>query len=80
MDKLDGVDRYYHENGQIWIERIYDNGLLLNVIANYDSTGKKRDKGTLKDGNGTLNLYDENNTLKRIETYKDGLKTSEENF
>lgn len=80
MNQLDGIYHYYHNNGKLWIEKLYSKGLLLNVTSNNDSNGNKRDKGTLKDGNGTLKLYDEKDILRRIETYKDGLKISEENF
>lgn len=80
MGKEDGVYQYYYENGQLWIEKIYNNGLLLNVNANYDSYGKERDKGTLKDGNGTVKYYDENGIVYTIVTFKEGLKISEQNF
>jgi len=79
-DKLDGVYHYYHDNGQLWIEKIYEKGLLMNVTANYDFKGNKRDKGTLKNGNGTLKFYNKRDILIITETYKEGFKISEEIF
>ena len=80
MGKEHGVYQYYYENGQLWIEKTYNNGLLINVNVNYDSNGKERDKGTLKNGNGTVQYYDENGKIYTIVTFKDGLKASEQNF
>lgn len=80
MGKEDGVYQYYYENGQLWIEKTYNNGLLLNVTGNYDSHGNERDKGTLKDGNGTVKYYDKNGAVYTIVTFKEGLKISEQNF
>ncbi|MES2575277.1 MAG: toxin-antitoxin system YwqK family antitoxin [Bacteroidota bacterium] len=80
MGKEDGLYQYYHENGQLWIEKTYSNGALMNIIVNYDSDGKPRDFGTLKDGQGTGKYYDKNGKIYTIITYKDGFKVSEENF
>jgi hypothetical protein len=71
--KYSGISRQYHNNGQLWTERIYKDGLILSVLSNYDKNGNSVDKGTLLNGNGTLNLYDEEGRLYLIETYKDGI-------
>ena len=71
--KYSGLSKQYHNNGQVWTERLYKNGLLISVLSNYDKNGKPLDKGTLVNGNGTLNLYNEEGKLYLIETYKDGL-------
>lgn len=76
--KEDSIYQYYHKNGQLWIEKTYDDGLLLNVKCNYDAQGKGRDKGTLQDGNGTLMFYDEDGKLYHIKAYKKGIAVHEE--
>lgn len=78
MGKEDGVYKFYHENGQLWVEREYNNGLLMNIKGNFDPQGNQRDKGTIKDGNGTVKYYKEDGKLYVIENYKDGKKISEE--
>ena len=75
--KKNGVQYYYHKNGQLWTEQIFNNDLLLNIKANYTQNGKLRDKGTIKDGNGTVKLYNEEGKVRTIITYKNGLKINE---
>jgi antitoxin component YwqK of YwqJK toxin-antitoxin module len=72
--KIEGLYQYFYENGQLWIEKIYDNDLLMQVLVSYDVKGNEKDKGTLKDGNGTVKYYDEKGNLYDIITYKDGLE------
>ncbi len=72
MGKEDGIYRYYHENGQLWIEKVYKKGLLINVTGNYDAQGKSRDKGTLKNGNGTVHYYTAEGKIYSTLTYKNG--------
>ena len=67
-----GAYKYYYENGQLWTHREYKNGLLIDIIASFDSQGNPKDKGTLKDGNGTLKLYNKDGKLYCIKTFKDG--------
>ncbi|WP_186279843.1 toxin-antitoxin system YwqK family antitoxin [Fluviicola chungangensis] len=77
MGQPDGTYKYYHENGQLWIEKEYSNGLLLNVKCNYDESGKLRDPGTLKDGNGTIYYYTRTGYVYNVQTYKNGVMISE---
>jgi antitoxin component YwqK of YwqJK toxin-antitoxin module len=78
--KQDSISVMYFENGQIWTERIYKNGKIWTVLSNFDKKGNTLDKGTLKDGNGTLNVYDENAKLEEIQYFKNGkLKKREKN-
>ena len=72
--KYDKTRKYYHPNGQLWIEQEYKNGLRWNVIANYDAKGNKRDAGTLKNGNGTVILYNDDGTVRETVTYKNGVE------
>ncbi|PTB98040.1 hypothetical protein C9994_00345 [Marivirga lumbricoides] len=69
---LNGEYQYFHENGQIWTEKVYANGLLWQVISNYDRNGVKKDKGTLKNGNGTLRVYNSEGQLSRIAEFVNG--------
>jgi len=76
--KEDGKTIYYFDNGQIWSERIYNDGKPWEVLTNFDINGNVMEKGTLKDGNGTLFIYDENGKLTDIEYYEKGkLKRTE---
>jgi antitoxin component YwqK of YwqJK toxin-antitoxin module len=73
---FDGVKRYYYPNGQIWIEQIYRAGKSWTVVADYTDKGQKRDPGTLRDGNGTLILYNEDGTVRETTTFVDGEERS----
>lgn len=75
--KKNGIQQYYHKNGKLWTEQIFSNGLLLNIKGNYTQDGKLRNKGTLKDGNGTVIIYNEEDKINTIITYKKGLKINE---
>lgn len=57
MGVVDGIYKYYYENGQFWIEKEYKDGLFMNVMCNFDEFGKLRDFGILKDGNGMIKYY-----------------------
>lgn len=72
-DASNGVRRYYYENGQLWIEQTYKEGKYWDVIANYTRDGKKRDAGTLKNGNGTVIYYNEDGSIRETETLKNGV-------
>ena len=63
---------FQYEDGKIWSERLYKNGSPWTVISNYDSLGNLQEKGTLKDGTGTLNIYNEKSKLIEIRYYKNG--------
>lgn len=78
--QADGKYQYYHSNGQLWVEKEFKDNLLFNVVANYDSGGHLKDKGTLKNGNGTVKYYDDKGNLYLVEYYKAGEKIREESF
>lgn len=71
-DVMNGSFKYYYPGGKLWIETEYKNGKPWNVLGNYDKNGKPREKGTLKNGNGTILLYNDDNTLRKVETYVNG--------
>lgn len=68
----DGFYKYYHENGQLWTERTFVKGKAKDILSNFDRNGKPKEKGSLKNGNGTVILYDENGKVTGIQEYKDG--------
>ena len=70
--QFSNVRKYYYPNGKLWIEQEYNDGLPWTVISNYDETGNKRNAGTLKNGNGTLILYNEDGTVRETLTYENG--------
>ena len=69
---FNGIITIKYPNNNKWSSRKYENGRLLEVFYNYTSDGKEQDKGSLKNGNGTLNYYDLMGKLISIETYKEG--------
>jgi len=75
----DGLSQWYYDNGQLSQEVIYKyssndiEGLRWEIVALYDQKGKALEKGTLKNGNGTWNFYDNNGNLTTIRTYQNGL-------
>ncbi|RYY66493.1 MAG: hypothetical protein EOO12_04080 [Chitinophagaceae bacterium] len=71
-EQFNGTRRYFYPNGQLWIEEEYRNGLHWNIVGNWDAQGKRRDGGTLKGGNGTLKLYNEDGSLRETATYVNG--------
>lgn len=72
--KPNGSCKYYFDNGQLWTERIIKDGNNWTVISNFDKNGNPLDPGTLKNGNGTMKLYNEQGELTEIITYKDGIE------
>ncbi|HLP37064.1 toxin-antitoxin system YwqK family antitoxin [Lacibacter sp.] len=72
--EFNGTRRYFYPDGKVWIEEIYKEGKHWTVIANYDASGKKRNPGTLKNGNGTLILYNEDGTVRETATYINGVE------
>lgn len=72
--EFNGTRRYFYPDGKVWIEELYKDGKHWTVIANYDANGKKRNPGTLKNGNGTLVLYNEDGTVRETVTYINGVE------
>ena len=69
-----GSDKFFHNNGQLWTERLYQNGKLWDIVCNFSLAGKPLEKGSLIKGKGTLNIYDENGSLLETLSYVDGVK------
>lgn len=72
--KREGLRIYYYPDGKPWVENTYRNDIPWTIIANYDSKGKKRDGGTLKDGNGTMIYYDDDTTVREILRFVNGVQ------
>ena len=46
----------------------------MEVISNFTKDGRKNDPGTLKNGTGTLRLYDPDGKLTETVEYVDGIE------
>ncbi|GGB24356.1 toxin-antitoxin system YwqK family antitoxin [Puia dinghuensis] len=71
---LIGIRRYYYPSGKIWSEAEYKNGKPWTAIANYTADGQKRNPGTLKNGNGTMILYDDDGTVRQTLRFIEGVQ------
>ncbi|MBI6117690.1 toxin-antitoxin system YwqK family antitoxin [Salegentibacter maritimus] len=67
-----GKWQWYHENGNPFTERLWENGSLKEIIFSYDGSGNELDKGTLKNGNGSMKLYDIDGKLLDVINYRNG--------
>jgi len=70
---------WYYKNGQIKQTAVYkkdeklnNTGLRWEILNSYDKNGNEREKGTLKDGNGTWISYDSNGSISNVSRYKGG--------
>ena len=67
-----GERKLYHTNGQLYQVLFYKEGKLMDILSCFDGNGKSLDKGTLANGNGTINEYDMDGTLIKQVNYIDG--------
>lgn len=72
--KMNGPERIFHYNGQLWTERILLNGRPWKVVSNYDSLGRAMDPGTLNEGYGTIILYDKFGKQLEVRNYREGMQ------
>lgn len=70
--KYNGEYVFYYPNGKVWSKRIYKDGLPYNVISNFDPNGIPQEKGTLKNGEGTLYVWNEKGTIAELLIFKNG--------
>ena len=73
--QLDGNFKYFYDNGQLWTLQVYKQGNLIEVISNYNSEGKTNDPGTIKNGTGTVNIYDVDGKLTETHYFVNGKDT-----
>ena len=69
---LDGELKLFHRNGNPWALRIYDMECLMEVKWIRNDEGRTLEIGSFADGNGQLNIYDENSLLIAKEKYRRG--------
>ncbi|WP_157485974.1 toxin-antitoxin system YwqK family antitoxin [Flavobacterium sp. Leaf359] len=70
-----GVWKWFFPNGQIHTIRNYENGKLVSVDFAKNFKGNNIDKGTIKNGNGTLIVYETQilkDSILEVLNYKDG--------
>jgi hypothetical protein len=72
--KFEGRMIFFHQNGQLWSERLYKNNNSYTVFSNFNKYGDAVEKGTLSQGNGTLYIYNPDGSLDKIEEYFNGNK------
>ncbi|AYB33539.1 toxin-antitoxin system YwqK family antitoxin [Chryseolinea soli] len=73
-DNFHGPRKYFYPNGQLWIEQIDKDGLQWEVVSNFTEDGKRRDAGTLRNGNGTIIFYNENGSVRKVSTFLNGVE------
>lgn len=75
-----GKHVYKYPNGNIWSECVFNSGFPWSVISNFDIQGNEQDKGSLTNGNGSLNRYDKEGKLIQKMEFKDGVLVKNEFF
>jgi antitoxin component YwqK of YwqJK toxin-antitoxin module len=70
--EISGEWKIYYDNGQLMVIAKYHNDKFIDIISYFDNKGNKLYKGTIKNGNGTVNHYDETGRLIKIITYING--------
>ncbi|MBI4646257.1 MAG: tetratricopeptide repeat protein [Bacteroidia bacterium] len=71
---MHGTYKYYYDSGQLWTERKYNKGKLWEVVSNFKKNGEYNSPGTLKEGNGTVMVYDIEGKVLEVQVYKDGIR------
>jgi Uncharacterized protein conserved in bacteria len=71
--KYSGILKCEYKNGKLWSERMINNGKPWTVLNNFDKNGNSMEKGSLKNGNGSLFIYNEEGKLEFIENYLNGI-------
>ena len=66
---------YYYKIGKLKSLFLFQDDKKMDIISVYDGKGNVLDKGTLVNGNGTVNYYNVEGKLIYIETYVDGYRT-----
>jgi len=63
---------FTYDDKTVWSKRFYKNGVPWMVFSNFKRNGESQEMGSLKEGNGTLYIYDENGKLEEIRDYVNG--------
>lgn len=78
--KREGRATWYYSNGQVLESVLYksqkynQSSLRWEILSSFQENGVPRDKGTLKEGNGTWIVYDKEGKVKKVLTFKNGLE------
>ncbi|MEP6746533.1 MAG: hypothetical protein ABJB86_02340 [Bacteroidota bacterium] len=64
-------------HGQIWMEEIFKKDKLWTIVANYTEAGQKWEAGTLKSGDGSILLYNEDGPLRETNFFRAGVEISQ---
>ncbi|MXN91061.1 hypothetical protein GR160_07445 [Flavobacterium sp. Sd200] len=78
MGVEDGLYQYFYTNGQLSVEKEYKAGLLMNIKASNSPAGAARDKGTIRNGKGTVINYNNEGAVYAVQTFKGGKLISED--
>lgn len=68
----DGKAIFYHRNGTKWTEHRYEEGRLLEVAYVKSKEGRPLEIGSFSEGNGWLNVYNDDGILIEKDLYKGG--------
>lgn len=69
-----GEWKIYHENGKLHQVKIYDSGKLMEIKSCFDKEENELPIGTLKNGNGTVLVYNKNGELIGLLEYENGIQ------
>lgn len=70
--KRNGIWTWYHPNETLFTEREWDHGKLINIYSCFDDQGSKLNPGTLKNGTGTMIMYNPKGMVLDTYTYING--------
>jgi antitoxin component YwqK of YwqJK toxin-antitoxin module len=71
-NEQDGPMRIFHRNGRQWTAWNFEQGRLLEIEFTQSKEGNPLEVGTFHQGNGWVNLYNDNGLLIERLLYKDG--------
>jgi antitoxin component YwqK of YwqJK toxin-antitoxin module len=71
-DQQNGPLRVYHRNGRQWTEWYFEKDRLVEVAFTQSKEGNPLEVGTFSNGDGWVNLYNDNGLLKERQLYRDG--------
>ena len=77
----DGITKFYYDNGQLEVSFLhkYDAnnspiGLRMEILSSFHKDGRAREKGTLKDGNGTWIQYNDKGEIENVKHFTNGIE------
>ena len=77
----DGITNFYYDNGQLEVSFLhkYDAnnspiGLRMEILSSFHKDGRAREKGTLKNGNGTWIQYNNKGEIENVKHFTNGIE------